>query len=465
MKLWVCCISLAAISAAPAAAQDVPPIPDPASITVPDLSSTDPSVVSNGYKFFVFRKPGVDFSTAAQDIAECRSFLVSGAGRGLPSFVPWVEPVNRQAQNDIIISSPYGAAGIAIEGMMKAGMAAIILPKMERGLRNNKMRRCMGPRGYRRFAVPESAWNAMNEGDDELEMVLMQAKVASSDTPGLVEVTEKGESMMRLLCALAALMLASPSLARDADGVIQHRIAPARLDPAKAYLLLQTSTAKSGMMSIEHALLRLPTQAETEAYRRAKQAAYDEALPKLSAKAKDGNVPSLDQFAFEYNGPLNAFATKRGDFLVDGEMRTLLIEVPPGTYILYGIAVSSRALATCNCLGTVSFAAKPGVITDMGALYADKVHKPSPVPHLEDNLGPSMFQYGFIMGQALVPASASSPVPASLRALPIERAEYHAVGLFHEPGAGSINRLAPVPGVLRYDGGRVIDERTGQPAQ
>jgi hypothetical protein len=73
-----------------------------------------------------------------------------------------------------------------------------------------------------------------------------------------------------------------------------------------------------------------------------------------------------------------------------------------------------------------------------------------------------MFQYGFILGEALVPATATSPVPDSLRSFPIERAEYHAVGLFHEPGAGSINRLAPIPGILRYDAGKVIDERTGQ---
>jgi len=266
--------------------------------------------------------------------------------------------------------------------------------------------------------------------------------------------------MKQMIFALAAFLFAVPADARNGDGVVQLRAAPAQLDPAKAYLLLQSSTAKSGMIPIEHVLVRIPTSTEIDAYRRAKQAAYDAALPKL--RAKGGDVPTLDQFNFDYNGPLNAFATKGGDYLVNGPMRTLLIEVPVGTYLLYGVAVTSRVVATCNCLGTVKFEAKPGVVTNMGALYADKVHKPSPIPNLEDNLGPSMFQYGFILGEALVPATATSPVPDSLRSFPIERAEYHAVGLFHEPGAGSINRLAPIPGILRYDAGKVIDERTGQ---
>lgn len=271
--------------------------------------------------------------------------------------------------------------------------------------------------------------------------------------------------MSRLLYLLfgIALLFSAPTAARDADGVAYMRTAPASLDATKAYLLLRSSTAKSGMMSIRHVLLRVPTDQEISAYRAAKEAAYQADLPSLIKKAKGAPAPTIDQYSFDYAGPTNMFDINSNEFLEDGEMRTFLVEVPAGTYILYGSSVGGVGLSSCNCLGTVKFDAQPGMITNLGSLYIDKVHKPSPIPHLEDNIGPSMFQYGFVIGQGLVPADDTTPVPAVLAGLKTIAAEYHAVGLFHEPGAAGINRLAPVPGILGYDRGKVIDLRTGQP--
>lgn len=271
--------------------------------------------------------------------------------------------------------------------------------------------------------------------------------------------------MIRLFLAALLLFVPAVALAKGGDGVVNHSAAPAALDPAKAYLLFRSSTAKSGMINIEHIFLRIPTDAEIAAYRSAKDAAYNADLPKLTKKAKDGKPPTIEEYDFAYDGPVNAFAVDAGDFLEDGEMRTFLVEVPAGTYILYGVSVGGRGITACNCLGTVKFAARAGVITEMGSLFADKVHKESPIPHLEDNLGPSMFPYGFTMGQALVPPTEALARPASLATLPLELADYRAVGLFHEPGAEWINRLAPVPGILGYERGRVIDLRTGKPAE
>ncbi len=271
--------------------------------------------------------------------------------------------------------------------------------------------------------------------------------------------------MRHLLVALLILLAPISAEARDARGVNALRAAPTALDPAKAYLLMKSSRGKSGLFSIEHVLLRVPSDVEMAAYRATRQAAYDKALPELTKKAKDGKVPSLAEFSFDYDGPDNAFTTKSSDFLIDGEMRTFLLEVPAGTYVLYGTTLGSAGLVTCNCLGTVKFEARVGQITNLGALFADKVHKPSPIPHLEDNVGPSMFSYGFIFGQGLALATTADPVPDVLKAFPVVLAEYHAVGLFHEPGASSINRLAPVPGILGYKRGKVIDERTGEPVQ
>ena len=208
------------------------------------------------------------------------------------------------------------------------------------------------------------------------------------------------------------------------------------------------------MMKIAHVFMRMPTQAELDAYLAAKSAAYAKALPQLTRKAKGGPVPSLEEYPFSWGGAENTFAVDMGKTL--GASDTFLIEVPPGTYVLYGVSVGSRGLTTCNCLGTVKFEAVPGRITQMGSLFADKVHEVSPVPHLEDNLGEQMAQYAFVLGQALVPADATTAMPPQLSALPHGLAEYRAVGMFREPGAASINRLAPIPGVLEYDRGRVI---------
>lgn len=270
--------------------------------------------------------------------------------------------------------------------------------------------------------------------------------------------------MIRRILALLAIAVASvPVHAGQPVDAVQLRVAPTALAPNRAYLLLRSGKAKTGLFAIEHVLVRVPTAADLDAYRAARAAAYAKGLPRLQKQAKGGPVTPIDQFAFDYKGPANAFATKRSNNIDVGDLVTILIEVPPGTYILYGIG--SGGLVTCNCLGTVQFEATPGVLTDMGALYADKVHGGSPEPYLEDNLGKSMFNYGFIFGQAVVPATAATPVIASLKGLPRVAADYHAVGLFREPGAQSINRLAPIPGVLRYDRGRVIDVRTGQIAR
>lgn len=268
-----------------------------------------------------------------------------------------------------------------------------------------------------------------------------------------------------MLLAMLLLGLASPAAAKAAGDFAALSTAPTALAPDTAYLLLRTSRAKTGVMSVDHVLVRVPTDAEIAAWRSARQAAYDAALPDLRKKAKDGRVPPVEDFAFDYRGPKNRLITSPKNFIDDGELRTLLIAVPPGDYIVYGIGVAGRALVTCNCLGTVRFAARAGEITDLGSFYADKVHNDSPLPFLEDNVGPSMMAYGFIMGQAIDPATRDTAVPGTLAAFPRVTATYHAVGLFREPGATSINRLAPIPGVLAYDRGKVIDVRTGKPAE
>ena len=168
---------LAALAAVPASADSGLAPPDPASVQLPDLGTITPEVIKEGGKFFAFVNPSLTYAQAYADVAECRSFLPTGIVRPLPSFVPWEEPSVRPP----IVYRPVGlAAGILV---------SIIMPKLERGQRNNKLRRCMGPRGYRRVVVPEAAWLALNEGD-EVQLIARQAKLATMPGLQLHEVTE-----------------------------------------------------------------------------------------------------------------------------------------------------------------------------------------------------------------------------------------------------------------------------------
>ncbi len=169
------------ILAAPAlAAEAVVALPDPGTIKVPDVSpALDPKVRKDGYKFYYFHNPAVSFAEAYQDLRECRAHLAVGGGTLIPGFVPWDESHRRTVAQ----GTPM------FPGLVTSALAAIILPKMERGTRSNKMRRCMGTRGYVRYAIPEVTWNALNEGDEE-KLVSMQAKLASGPKPADTEVTE-----------------------------------------------------------------------------------------------------------------------------------------------------------------------------------------------------------------------------------------------------------------------------------
>lgn len=168
---------LAALAVVPASAESGLAPPDPASVQLPDFGTITPEVIKEGGKFFAFVSPSLTYAQAYEDIAECRSFLPTGIMRPLPSFVPWEEPSVRPP----VVYQPVGlAAGILV---------SIIMPKLERGQRNNKMRRCMGPRGYQRAAIPEAAWKMLNEGD-ELQLIAKQAKLASARGLKLHEVAE-----------------------------------------------------------------------------------------------------------------------------------------------------------------------------------------------------------------------------------------------------------------------------------
>src|SRR3954452_25012340 len=98
--------------------------------------------------------------------------------------------------------------------------------------------------------------------------------------------------VLSVMALAAAILAPAAAVAKDDAGVVPLLAAPAALSADAAYILLRTSTAKSGLFPIQHVMLRIPSQQELEAYRTARRAAYDAALPELTRKARDGKVPT-----------------------------------------------------------------------------------------------------------------------------------------------------------------------------
>jgi hypothetical protein len=69
------------------------------------------------------------------------------------------------------------------------------------------------------------------------------------------------------------------------------------------------------------------------------------------------------------------------------------------------------------------------------------------------------------IGATVRPARADSTMPDALRGKDVRPADYRAVGRFVDGRALTVNRLAPVPGILAYEGRRVIDVKTGTDAK
>jgi hypothetical protein len=158
--------------AAPASAQGEGP-PDPATITLPDLTpSRDPEVIANGGKHYYFHKAGVSYAEAYEDFAECYQYLpVSGADPNLPLFAPWSEKpgiVRIQPANNF--------------GLIGMGIAALVSGPIERRARQAPVRRCLETRGYVRYPLAEKIWRQMID-DYSQRSIAVQAKAASLPAP------------------------------------------------------------------------------------------------------------------------------------------------------------------------------------------------------------------------------------------------------------------------------------------
>jgi hypothetical protein len=279
---------------------------------------------------------------------------------------------------------------------------------------------------------------------------------------------------MKRVFALAAALLvaigAPAAQAKQASGVVSIRAgAPVTIAADKAYILFRTSRFKSGEFSVQPVFLRVPGEQELAEYRAAKQAAFDKDLPKLMKhyEASHGKEPKpdIEDYGFTDKDHGNVFTVGSGTALEDAPaQRTFLVEVPAGKYVLYGLGIATAAVGTCFCLGTVSFHAEPGIVTDLGTILVAKASDTSEESELRDvtGLGKSVNFGYYLFSAAVRPATAATAAPGAIPADRRRAAGYHAVGPFLQPGAIHVNRLGPIPGVLRYDAGKVVDVKSGE---
>ncbi|MXP47272.1 hypothetical protein GRI43_07690 [Altererythrobacter luteolus] len=259
------------------------------------------------------------------------------------------------------------------------------------------------------------------------------------------------------LCVSLALALPNAALAQDGVN-FQHFRKGADIEIAsdRAYLLIRMP-ATSVSTKLQPVFLRKPSEQELGGYRAAKQQAYNEALK------NDEDIGPLETFAFEYSEAINLYQLENGRFYSkEGNDRIFVIAVQPGEYVFYGLGFN-KYLWQCNCMGTVSFGAKAGRVTNLGSILIDLAWSESEFPELaqDTGLGKKMRQ-DYPMFAAGVRPPVGNSVPGQLARLSVEAAEYEAAGSFLEPARLLANRLAPIPGVLAYDAGNVIDAKTGR---
>lgn len=255
-----------------------------------------------------------------------------------------------------------------------------------------------------------------------------------------------------LTIAMSLGLAATPALAADETGFTQFRREEAvTIQPDKAYVLFRVPVAQNTVF-----LLRVPTPAELAAYDAAKRTVY----------AQKEREESFEEFVFDWvDGTPNFYGVWGGREYArpEKDFRVYLAEVPPGEYVVYGLG-ARNFIVQCNCLGSVSFPATAGEVTDLGTLLISPAAGPSSFPELaaETNLGRvarmdySLFAFG------IREAAEGDFIPAQINGARIVPASYRAEGPWVDLRRLLVNRLAEMPGVLEYREGIPYDPVSGQ---
>lgn len=236
------------------------------------------------------------------------------------------------------------------------------------------------------------------------------------------------------------------------------------LDPAKAYVTVRTF----GPMPLH--FVRIPTAEEQAVYDKLKAAAFVEAREdyqkKLARYEKDlvlskktqgmatpkkPQEPTEENFTFPSFGQMANFTTGLQNRFAKKGGSVYLHAITPGKYRLYGQVDPLLGAGVCYCMGSVTFEASAGKITDLGSMDQDEANA---VPRTKgDSSSPQVSAQAF----ALTPANDTLAVDPRLSALPRVPADLRAAGKVANYMGIAISRLPAIKGVLSYDRDRIID--------
>lgn len=261
--------------------------------------------------------------------------------------------------------------------------------------------------------------------------------------------------MRFLLLFFAACILATPAHSESEDRQFTNS-ETVSLQPDKAYLVVRTHDFKNkralfgGTLRASPVLIRLLSDDEMREAANLHSKDPDHWLEKVPS-----NVVTMVAYT---------------PYAASGGENTVLVAVKPGTYIFAGIIASTAVLGTGLGMGTVRFAAKPGVVTDLGEILMVYDDAPTDIPELAKVVTgkPMELTDHFFFDVAIRAVDAATAVPTGLASLPRVPADYRAMSAFPNyigdyVGGGQLSRLAPLAGVLDYTkDGDVIDLKARQ---
>jgi hypothetical protein len=151
--------------------------PDPATITLPDMTSPPTARDARNYdSYFYFYKAGVSYEAAFADLDQCRGYSLSARlVSAPPRFVPLDGTVvSRRIEPSASFAAQYGVIGVLIAG--------VIVASAEEDAAIATNRRCMFYKGYRRYGTTRDIAHRIADGTDA-EKAARLARLASGAPP------------------------------------------------------------------------------------------------------------------------------------------------------------------------------------------------------------------------------------------------------------------------------------------
>lgn len=278
-----------------------------------------------------------------------------------------------------------------------------------------------------------------------------------------------------IFAAAAAAALLMPAMASaQIYKQFSRKDLTVQLDPGLSYIFYRTQ------VQVPMIFIRQPDQADFDAWRQGREATLEKAMKKYRRQYRtyESDQKSWDRAAPQMRKGMTRpvkpvmptldtlpFPTIEQTTMTQGSISPaffkekpifgFLIAVKPGTYSIYGsvMLLGTGYGGVCMCMGTLKFDARPGEVIDLGIFAIQGVAVGARPPRVP--------LYGHPLPTELRPFD--GPLPARLQGLPVRSAEFRAAGKLPNYFGVTIDRMAPMPGVLGYRRDTIIDGRDGQP--